>query len=145
MPPSVFFTYVLYNWISEFKISCTNVWRRNSFSKLLLKTVLADLTGDLDLRPSDPKSIGFQGRMCRPSLRKVGQGVLELLIGNGWAHLTLVTLTFDPVTSKWIYFLYYPGWMCWPSLRRVGQGFATCAKLYPLSSSNTQYWKICRK
>jgi len=38
--PKVFFvTDVLYNWISQFKISCTNVWRRNSFSKLLLKQV----------------------------------------------------------------------------------------------------------
>jgi len=35
--PKVFFvTDVLYNWISQFKISCTNEWRRNSFSKLLL-------------------------------------------------------------------------------------------------------------
>jgi len=32
-----------------------------------------------------PVSIGFlcrPGRMCGPSLRKVGQGVLEILIGN---------------------------------------------------------------
>jgi len=32
-----------------------------------------------------PNSIGFlcyTGRMCGPSLRKVGQGVLELLIGK---------------------------------------------------------------
>ena len=37
MPPKVVFfaTDVLYNWFSQFKISCTNVWRRNSFSKLL--------------------------------------------------------------------------------------------------------------
>ena len=33
----VFVTDVLYNWTSQFKISSTNVWRRNSFSKLLLK------------------------------------------------------------------------------------------------------------
>ena len=41
--------------------------------------------GDLDLWPSDPKSIGFlccPVRMCGPSLRKVGQGFLELLIRN---------------------------------------------------------------
>ena len=37
MLPKVFFvTDVLYHWISQFKISCTNVWRRNSFSKVLL-------------------------------------------------------------------------------------------------------------
>ena len=44
--------------------------------------VLADLTFD----PVTPKSIGFiwihPGWMCGPSLKKVGQGVLELLIGN---------------------------------------------------------------
>jgi len=32
-----FVTDVLYNWISQFKINCKNVWRINSFSKLLLK------------------------------------------------------------------------------------------------------------
>ena len=35
--------------------------------------------------PLTPKSIGFlccPGRMCGPSLRKVGRGVFELLIGN---------------------------------------------------------------
>ena len=30
-----------------------------------------------------------KGRLCRPSLRRVGQGILELLIGNGFD-------TFDP-------------------------------------------------
>jgi len=35
MPPKAFFvTDVLYNWISQSKISCTNVWRRNSFSEI---------------------------------------------------------------------------------------------------------------
>ena len=38
MPPKVFFVSdVLYNWNGQFKISCTDVGRRNSFSKLLLK------------------------------------------------------------------------------------------------------------
>ena len=37
-------------------------------------------------------------------------------------HLTPVTLTFNPVTPKWIGFLCYPGWMCGQSLRMVGQG-----------------------
>ena len=43
--------------------------------------------GDLDLEPSDPKSIRhhcYPGWMCGTSLRKVGQGVLELLIRNGF-------------------------------------------------------------
>jgi len=33
MPPKVFFkvAYVLYNWISQFKISWTREWRRNAF------------------------------------------------------------------------------------------------------------------
>ena len=50
-----------------------------------------------------PKSIGFlcyQGWMCEPSLRKVGKGVLKLLIGNGLVHLTRVTLTFDPQINR---------------------------------------------
>jgi len=34
-------------------------------------------------------------------------------------HLTLVTLTFDSMTPK---FLCYPGQMCGTSLRKVGQG-----------------------
>jgi len=38
------------------------------------------------------------------------------------AHLTLVTLTFDPVTPKSIGFLCCPGRMCGPSLGKIGQG-----------------------
>jgi len=35
MPPKAFFvTDVLYNWIRQFKISCTNVWR-NSFWEIV--------------------------------------------------------------------------------------------------------------
>ena len=63
-------------------------------------------SGDLDLLPSDPKSIGFlcyPGWMCVPSLRRVGQGVLHLLIGD------------EKVTG--------------------GQTDPTCAKQYALSSS----------
>ena len=130
--PKVFFvTDVLYNWISQFKISCTNVWRRNSFLKLLLKpfwqiwpgdlwpsdpknnrvSLLSKMDvwtkfeegrarhsqviegngfgtfdlGDLELWPSDPSinMVSLLPRtMCGTSLRKLGQGVLELLIGN---------------------------------------------------------------
>jgi len=60
--------------------------------------------------------------MYGPSLMKVGQGVLELLIGTGLTHLTLVTLTFDPVTPVSIGFFCCPGRICVPSLRKVGQG-----------------------
>jgi len=36
MPPEVIFVIdVLYNWISQFKTSCTNAWRRNSFWKIV--------------------------------------------------------------------------------------------------------------
>mgnify|MGYP000022347330 CR=1 FL=1 len=37
------------------------------------------------------------------------------------AHLTKVTLTFDPVIPVSIGFLCYPGWMCEASLREVDQ------------------------
>ena len=37
-------------------------------------------------------------------------------------HLTLVSLTFDPVTLKSIWHTYYPVWMCGLSLRKVGLG-----------------------
>ena len=38
-------------------------------------------------------------------------------------HLTLVTLTLNPLTNrKSIGFLCYPEWMCVLSLRKVGQG-----------------------
>ena len=46
--------------------------------------------------PVTPKSKGFH---CFPG-RKVGQGVLELLIGNGFGALTPETLTFDLVFPK---------------------------------------------
>ena len=35
-------------------------------------------------------------------------------------HLTLVILTFDPVTPNSIGFVCYRGWMCGPSLKNVG-------------------------
>ena len=80
MPPKVFFchrSFVQLN--SKFKISCTN-------SKLLLK-------GFWQIWPQWPwPLIGFlchPGWMCGPSLRRVGQGILELLNGNGFG-------TFDP-------------------------------------------------
>jgi len=56
------------------------------FGKLLLRQIVFDTfdRGDLDLWSSDPK-LGFfcfPGWTCGLSLRKVGQGVLMLLIGN---------------------------------------------------------------
>ena len=51
------------------------------FGKLFLKQF------EMVLEHLTPKSIGFiccPGEMCGPSLRKVGQGVLELLIQNGF-------------------------------------------------------------
>ena len=37
------------------------------------------------------------------------------------AYLTLVTLTFNPVSPKPLWFLCCIGWICGPSMRRVGQ------------------------
>ena len=56
------------------------------------------------------------------SLRRVGQGILQLFIGNGFGTFDLVTLTFDPVTPVSIGFLFYPRWMCGQCLRKVGEG-----------------------
>jgi len=36
MPPKAFLSDVLYNWISQFKISCTHLWRRNSFWEIVI-------------------------------------------------------------------------------------------------------------
>ena len=50
--------------------------------------------------------------MCGPRLKKVGQCVLEVLIGNGFGTFKPpMTLTFDPVSPKSIGFLCYLGWM----------------------------------
>ena len=55
---------------------------------VILSMVFVQLTPvTLTFDPVTPKSIGFlcyPGWMCGPSLRRVGQGVLELLIGNGF-------------------------------------------------------------
>ena len=92
-PYSVFLvTYVLYNWISQFKISCTIVWRRNSFSNCHLIFLGRFDPSELDLWPSNPKiySVPLLPRMVGgPSLRRAGQGILELLNGNGFG-------TFEP-------------------------------------------------
>jgi len=55
-------------------------------------------------------------------VKMVGQGILKLLIKNVFSNLTLVTLTFDPVTPKSIQFLCYPGCICGPSFKKVGWG-----------------------
>ena len=46
------------------------------FGKLLLKTIWHSF------ETFDPVLLCYPGRMCGQSLRKVGQGVLELLIEN---------------------------------------------------------------
>ena len=118
------------------------------------KPFLAHFTLTFD--PVTPISIEFicyPGWMCGPSLRKVDQDVLQLLIVNGFGRFDAVTLTFDPVTPKSIGFIWiHPGWMCGPSLKKVGQGVLellignekvtdgqtdrpTCEKQYTLSSS----------
>jgi len=81
----------LYNCISQFKISCTKLMYEEEidFWKLLLKQsemVLEHLTPvTLTFDQVTLNSTGFicyQGWMYGLGLRKVGQGVLELLIGK---------------------------------------------------------------
>ena len=48
--------------------------------------------------------------------------IFEIVSETVLAHLTLVTLTFDPVTPKTVGFLCFQGWMCGQSLRKVGEG-----------------------
>ena len=64
---SFFVTDVLYNWISDFKISTTHVWRRNSFWEIVIKqseTFLAHWTLlTLTFDPVTQKSVGF---LCFP-------------------------------------------------------------------------------
>jgi len=56
-----------------------------------------------------PRSIGFlyyPGWMCRPGMRKVGQGILE--------ETVLAPVTIEQNTPTPIGFLCCPGWMCGP-------------------------------
>ena len=137
-------TDVLYNWISQFKISCTKVWRRSSFSKLLLLTHLTQVTLTFD--SVTPKSIGFlccPGRMCGPSLRKVGQDVLKVLIVNRFGTFDTSDLYLWSSDPKIIRVPLPPRTVCGQSLRKVGKDVLellmtdgpTCAKQYALSSS----------
>ena len=95
-----FVTNVLYNWKSLLKISCTKC--------MIKKFISGNCYWIWKILPwwpwpLTPKSIGFlcyAGWMCAPSLRKIGEGVLEFLIGNVLAHLTPVTLTFDPKINR---------------------------------------------
>jgi len=69
--------------------------------------VLEHLTFDLVTL----KSIGFlcyPGWMCGLSLRKVGQGILELLIGYVFGTFDLSDLDLDPATPRSIGFICYP-------------------------------------
>ena len=71
--------------------------------------------------PLTLNSIGFlcyPGWTCGPSLRRIGQGILELLIWIGFGTFDQVTLTFDLVTPKSLGFLCYPGSIS----GQVGQG-----------------------
>ena len=131
------------------------------FGKLLLKQsemVLANLTQvTLTFDPVTPKSIGFlcyPEWMCRPGMRKVGKGILKLLIGNSFNTFDPGVIDLCPMTPKSIGFFCYPGWMCGPCLRRVGQGVLelligkkrlqtdsrpTCANQYALIKHNASY------
>ena len=81
--------------------------------------------GDLGFWSSDPNinRVPLLPRMdVWTSLRRVGQGILQLFIGNGFGTFDLVTLTFDPVTPVSTGFLFNPRWMCGQCLRKVGEG-----------------------
>ena len=120
MPWSVFVTDILYNWISQFKLSCTNVWR-NSFSKLLLERFWQ--IWPWWPWPLTPKLIGFlcyPGWVCGPSLRRVGSRHSRIIEQKRFWHIWPWWPW--PLTPVSIGFLCYPRWMCGPSLRKVGQG-----------------------
>ena len=81
---------VLHNWISQSKKVAQMYVEEIHFRNCYLNGFGTFDPGDFDIMTQ--KSIGFlhhQGWMCGPSLRTVGIGVLELLIGNGFG-------TFDP-------------------------------------------------
>ena len=127
MPPKAFFvTNVLYNWIRQFKISCTNVWRRNSFWEIVTKTIRNGFVtfdpGDLYLWPSDPKinRVPLLPRMDVWTKIEEGRSRHSWVIdrkrfGHIWPQWPW------PLTPRSIGFLCYQWWMCGPSLRKVGQ------------------------
>ena len=75
--------------------------------------------------PLTPKSIGW---MCGLSLRKVGEGVLELLIGKGFGTFDLSDLALQPSDPK--AFSNY-----WSETKRLQTDRPTSAKQYDISSS----------
>ena len=75
--------------------------------------------------PLTPKSIGFlyyPDRMYGPRIRKVDEGILELLVGNGFGTFDNSDLDLWPSDPKSIGFICIPGKMYWPSLKKVGLG-----------------------
>ena len=133
------------------------------FWKLLLRqseTVLSDLTPvTLTFDPVNPKAIGFicyPGRMCRPSLRIVGNGDLKYLIENVFCTFDPNDLDLCPCNHK-INRVHLLPWtnvwtkfdegrsrrsrvidLKWKGYRRTDT--PTCAKQYALSSSKGA-WK----
>ena len=72
------------------------------FEKLLLKQSDMVLT-HLSFDPVTLGSIGSMccpGQMCGPSLRKIGQGVLKLLVGNGFGTFYCCDLDLWPKNQK---------------------------------------------
>jgi len=116
------------------------VWGRlvKAFSCYWFETVLTHLT---------QISIGFlcyPGWMCVAGMRKEGQGILELLIGNGCDTFDSTDLDLWPSDLQiWQEFIWYQGWMCDQSLKNVGQSLIDqkrkgyrqtnmCKAIYPL-------------
>ena len=126
-PPKAFFvTDVLYNWIGQFKISGTNVWRRNLLLEIVTQTVKKWFWHIwpwwYDLWPSDPKinrvpllsmmNVWTKYEVGRSRLSRVVQQKRFLHIWPRWPW---------PLTPKSIGFIWYSGWMYVPSLKKVGQ------------------------
>ena len=87
MPPKVYFCYRCFVQLnSNYKIQ---MYEEVNFRNCYLNGFGWFLPSDLDLWPQNTGFLCYPGWMCRPSLRKVPQGVLELLNGKGFE-------TFDP-------------------------------------------------
>ena len=81
--------------------------------------------GDLDIWPSDPKIIAFlcyPGWMCDPSLRKVGQGILQLLNGKGFDTFDSGDLDLWPNYASINTVSLLPKMDVWTKFENVGQG-----------------------
>ena len=109
----------------QFKISCTNIWRRNSFWEIVTLTIWHSFytfdLGDLDLWPSEPRTdvwTNFEEGRSRRSQFIDRKQFWHIWLWWPWP------LTQWPPKSKG-----FPGRLCGQSLRKVGQGILETKKL----------------